>query len=63
MAASRVVAIFNFKITFQILLEETPERGLVENKPAQAGAREKGRDGQAGLSHLFLFGELISKAR
>lgn len=60
---SLVITIFNFKIIFKTLLEEALEQGLVENKPALARVREEGRDGQAGLSHLFLFGELISKAR
>lgn len=61
-SASLVITIFYFKIIFKTLLEEALEHGLVE-KPALAGAREIGRDGQAGPSHLFLFGELISKAK
>jgi len=60
-SASLVITIFNFKIMFKTLLEKTLEHGQVENKTALAGARERGRNGQGGLSHLLLFGELISK--
>lgn len=57
------VVIFNFKITFKTLIEESPEHGMTENRPALARAGEKGRDDQAGLSYLCLFGELISRAQ
>lgn len=61
MSATYVV-IFNRVLKMILKLEEPPEHSMTENRLALAGTGEKGRDDQAGLSHLCLFGELISRA-